>query len=78
MIERTRFPPSANLFRPLSPLHGERDSPFSFLCRMGSAGLCGAGGVEQSRYKVGMKAQDTCELFIDNVKLGPEHLLGGK
>ena len=28
--------------------------------------------------KVGMKAQDTSELFFDNVKLGPEHLLGGK
>ena len=27
--------------------------------------------------KVGMKAQDTSELFFDNVKLGPEHLLGG-
>ena len=28
--------------------------------------------------KVGMKAQDTSELFFDNVKLGPEQLLGGK
>ncbi|QDL54701.1 acyl-CoA dehydrogenase family protein [Rhodoferax aquaticus] len=28
--------------------------------------------------KVGMKAQDTSELFFDNVRLGPEHLLGGK
>ena len=28
--------------------------------------------------KLGMKAQDTSELFFDNVKLGPEHLLGGK
>ncbi|OYQ41316.1 acyl-CoA dehydrogenase [Rhodoferax sp. TH121] len=28
--------------------------------------------------KVGMKAQDTSELFFDNVKLGPEHLLGGE
>lgn len=26
--------------------------------------------------KLGMKAQDTAELFFDNVKLGPEHLLG--
>ena len=28
--------------------------------------------------KLGMKAQDTSELFFDNVKLGPEQLLGGK
>ena len=28
--------------------------------------------------KVGMKAQDTSELFFDNVKLGPEHVLGGE
>ena len=28
--------------------------------------------------KLGMKAQDTSELFFDNVRLGPEHLLGGK
>ena len=28
--------------------------------------------------KLGMKAQDTSELFFDNVKLGTEHLLGGK
>ncbi|MGQ0710739.1 MAG: acyl-CoA dehydrogenase family protein [Rhodoferax sp.] len=28
--------------------------------------------------KVGMKAQDTSELFFDNVRLGPEHLLGGE
>lgn len=28
--------------------------------------------------KLGLKAQDTSELFFDNVRLGPEHLLGGK
>src|SRR5574343_401955 len=28
--------------------------------------------------KVGMKAQDTSELFFDNVRLGAEHLLGGE
>ena len=28
--------------------------------------------------KVGMKAQDTSELFFDNVKLDPEQLLGGE
>ena len=28
--------------------------------------------------KLGMKAQDTSELFFDNVKLAPEQLLGGK
>ena len=33
--------------------------------------------VGQRLKKVGMKAQDTSELFFDNVKLGPEHLLGG-
>ncbi len=27
--------------------------------------------------KLGLKAQDTSELFFDNVRLGPEHLLGG-
>ena len=34
--------------------------------------------VGQRLKKVGMKAQDTSELFFDNVKLGPEHLLGGE
>ena len=33
--------------------------------------------VGQRLKKMGMKAQDTSELFFDNVKLGPEHLLGG-
>ena len=28
--------------------------------------------------KLGLKAQDTSELFFDNVKLGPEQLLGGE
>ncbi len=28
--------------------------------------------------KVGMKAQDTSELFFDDVRLGPGHLLGGR
>ena len=28
--------------------------------------------------KIGMKAQDTCELFFDNVKVPKENLLGGK
>ncbi len=28
--------------------------------------------------KLGMKAQDTSELFFDNVRLGSQHLLGGK
>ncbi|WP_394787474.1 acyl-CoA dehydrogenase family protein [Rhodoferax sp.] len=28
--------------------------------------------------KLGMKAQDTSELFFDNVRLGPEQLLGGR
>jgi alkylation response protein AidB-like acyl-CoA dehydrogenase len=28
--------------------------------------------------KLGMKAQDTAELFFDNVRLGPEQLLGGE
>ncbi len=34
--------------------------------------------VGQRLKKVGMKAQDTSELFFDNVRLGPEHLLGGE
>jgi alkylation response protein AidB-like acyl-CoA dehydrogenase len=34
--------------------------------------------VGQRLKKMGMKAQDTSELFFDNVKLGPEHLLGGE
>ncbi|MDT8991684.1 acyl-CoA dehydrogenase family protein [Curvibacter sp. APW13] len=34
--------------------------------------------VGQRLKKVGMKAQDTSELFFDNVKLGPEHVLGGE
>ena len=35
-------------------------------------------GVGKRLKKLGMKAQDTSELFFDNVKLAPEQLLGGK
>ncbi len=34
--------------------------------------------VGQRLKKVGMKAQDTSELFFEDVRLGPEHLLGGE
>ena len=29
-------------------------------------------------HKLGLKAQDTCELFFDDVRLSPAQLLGGE